>query len=96
MKIHLNKQQHQVKKVSIVPPSTPNQILSDRLDIIIQDNDLSPRECEIARLIAKGLPNKTIAAILEISPYTVSTHLRRMYAKKNVHCRSALVAILLA
>jgi RNA polymerase sigma factor (sigma-70 family) len=53
---------------------------------------LSPREQEIARLVAKGLPNKTIGAILEISPWTVSTHLRRMFGKLDVRCRAELVA----
>ena len=53
---------------------------------------LSPREQEIARMIARGLPNKTIAAVLEISSWTVGTHLRRMFAKLNVTSRAALVA----
>jgi DNA-binding CsgD family transcriptional regulator len=56
---------------------------------------LSPREFEIARLIAKGYPNKTVAAILDISPWTVSTYLRRIYAKFGVRCRAAMVAHLL-
>jgi DNA-binding CsgD family transcriptional regulator len=56
---------------------------------------LSPREFEIARLIAKGYPNKTVAAILDISPWTVSTYLRRIYAKFGVRCRAAMVARLL-
>jgi len=42
---------------------------------------LSPREHEIARMAAKGHPNKVIAAVLEISPWTVGTHLRRIFAK---------------
>ena len=57
---------------------------------------LSPREQEIARLVAKGHPNKVIAAVLEISPWTVSTHLRRIFAKLNVGSRAAMVAHLLA
>src|SRR5947207_4774132 len=32
---------------------------------------LSPREKEIIRLIASGLPNKAIANVLNISPWTV-------------------------
>jgi len=55
----------------------------------------SPREQEIARLVAKGHPNKVIAAILDISPWTVCTHLRRMFAKIGVGSRAALVAKLL-
>jgi DNA-binding CsgD family transcriptional regulator len=53
---------------------------------------LSPREQEIARMIAKGYPNKTIASVLEISSWTVGTHLRRMFAKVGVNSRAALVA----
>jgi DNA-binding CsgD family transcriptional regulator len=56
---------------------------------------LSPREIEIARMIAKGHPNKTIAAVLEISPWTVSTHLRRIFSKLGVGSRAAMVARLL-
>jgi len=54
--------------------------------------DLSPREQEIARMVAKGYPNKAIAAVLEISAWTVSTHLRRIFAKLGVGSRAAMVA----
>lgn len=53
---------------------------------------LSPREQEIVRLVIKGLPNKTIAAVLEISPWTVATHLRRVYTKLGVNSRAEMVA----
>ena len=53
---------------------------------------LSPREREIARLVAKGYPDKVIATLLEISKYTVGTHLRRMYQKLAVPSRAALIA----
>jgi DNA-binding NarL/FixJ family response regulator len=52
----------------------------------------SPREREIARMIAKGYPNKTIAAVLEISSWTVCTHLRRIFSKLGVSSRAAMVA----
>jgi DNA-binding CsgD family transcriptional regulator len=55
---------------------------------------LSPREREIARLIARGLPNKAIGAVLGISTWTVATHLRRMFAKTGVTSRAAMVAAL--
>jgi DNA-binding CsgD family transcriptional regulator len=54
--------------------------------------ELSPREKDIARMIASGFPNKTIAASLEISEFTVSTHLRRIFAKLGVSCRAAMVS----
>ena len=53
---------------------------------------LSPREQEIARMVAEGYPNKTIAAVLDISSWTVSTHLRRIFAKLGVRTRAAMVA----
>lgn len=43
-------------------------------------------------MVAKGYPNKTIAAVLEISGWTVNTHLRRIFAKLGVHNRAAMVA----
>jgi DNA-binding CsgD family transcriptional regulator len=57
--------------------------------------NLSPREREIARLISKGYPNKAIAAVLEISCWTVGTHLRRVFAKLGVTSRAAMVARLM-
>ena len=56
---------------------------------------LSPREQEIARMVGAGYPNKTIAARLGISTWTVSTHIRRMFAKLGVNSRAALVAKIL-
>ena len=56
---------------------------------------LSPREQEIARMVAEGYPNKTIAAVLDISSWTVCTHLRRVFAKLGVGSRAAMVARLL-
>ncbi len=53
---------------------------------------LSPREREIARMVAKGYPNKTIAAVLDISTWTVCTYLRRIFAKLSVCSRAAMVA----
>jgi DNA-binding CsgD family transcriptional regulator len=59
------------------------------------EGTLSPREEEIAAMVGLGYPNKTIAANLGISSWTVSTHLRRMFAKFGVRSRAALVAAVL-
>jgi len=53
---------------------------------------LSPREREIVRLVAKGLPNKVIAITLEVSPWTICTHLRRIFSKLGVRSRAEMVA----
>lgn len=59
-------------------------------------HSLSPRELAIARLVARGLPNKAIGDVLDISPWTVATHLRRVYSKLDVTTRAAMVAALTA
>jgi DNA-binding CsgD family transcriptional regulator len=56
---------------------------------------LSPREYEIAGMIARGHPNKTIATVLEISCWTVGTHIRRIFAKLGVASRAAMIAQLM-
>lgn len=53
---------------------------------------LSRREVEVALMVAQGYPNKTIAALLEISAFTVSSYLRRIFAKLGVNSRAAMVA----
>ena len=56
---------------------------------------LSPREKEIVRLVAKGLPNKVISDVLEISQWTVATHLRRVFAKLGANSRAEMVALVI-
>ena len=53
---------------------------------------LSPREQEIVRMVAQGHPNKIIADVLNISSWTVGTHLRRIFAKLHVGSRAAMIA----
>jgi DNA-binding CsgD family transcriptional regulator len=52
---------------------------------------LTGRELEIAVLVAQGCPNKNIAYRLQISEWTVSTYLRRIFAKLDVDSRAAMV-----
>jgi DNA-binding CsgD family transcriptional regulator len=56
---------------------------------------LSPRELEIAKMIAKGYPNKIIAAELDISQWTVGTHIRRIFSKIAAGSRAEMVAKLI-
>lgn len=58
--------------------------------------ELSGREAEIAGLVAEGLANKEIAALLGISPFTVSSFLRRAFVKLGVRTRAQMVAVVLA
>lgn len=53
---------------------------------------LTSRESEVARLIAMGLPTKTIAFRLGISTHTTRHHTERVFAKLGVRSRSSLAA----
>jgi DNA-binding NarL/FixJ family response regulator len=58
--------------------------------------DLTGREAEVLRLVARGHSNKEIAAALEISVKTVETHKANGMAKLGVTTRAALVRFALA
>jgi DNA-binding NarL/FixJ family response regulator len=45
------------------------------------DDDLTPREAEVLRLIAAGASNREIARALFVSEATVKTHVNRIFAK---------------
>lgn len=51
--------------------------------------DLSPREVEVVALMADGLGNEEIAAILGLSGDTVKVHVRRIATKLEVSGRSS-------
>lgn len=54
--------------------------------------NLTPRECDILRLMADGLVKKEIGESLGISVHTVSTHLQRVYDKLHVKTNTGAVA----
>lgn len=51
---------------------------------------LTPRESEVLQLIAEGIPNKAMAAILSISIKTVEKHRHRLMEKLDLHTIAAL------
>lgn len=54
---------------------------------------LSQREREVLSLLARGLPNRTIAKELDISPRTVEVHKARVMSKLGAHNLAELVRI---
>ncbi len=52
---------------------------------------LTLRESEILSLIAKGFSFAEIAQLLEISPHTVTTYVKKIYQKLAVHSRGEAV-----
>ncbi|HKT04290.1 MAG TPA: helix-turn-helix transcriptional regulator, partial [Rugosimonospora sp.] len=54
---------------------------------------LSPRERQVARLIAEGCSNRQIARALEVSDKTVETHVSSILRKLGVLSRAAVAGI---
>jgi non-specific serine/threonine protein kinase len=55
-----------------------------------QPTELSGRELEVARMVARGLTNKAIAAELHLSVRTVESHVRHVLAKLRLENRTQL------
>ena len=55
-------------------------------------HELSPREWEVLRLLARGYAYKEIADALGIGMTTVNTHIHRIYEKLHVQSRGQAVA----
>ena len=56
-----------------------------------EEAQLAPRERQVLDLLARGLYNKEIADALGIGIGTVHTHIRRIYRKLHVRCRTEAV-----
>jgi len=56
------------------------------------DSPLSPRELEVARLVAQGLTNKQIGQTLYVSERTAENHVQHILAKLGLRNRSQIAA----
>ncbi len=54
---------------------------------------MTDSELAVARLVAQGLTNREVAERLFVSPHTVSSHLRSVFAKLGINSRLALARI---
>lgn len=52
---------------------------------------LSPRENEVLNLLSRGFAYQEIARLLEVSPHTVGTYVKRLYEKLQVRSRGEAV-----
>jgi len=54
---------------------------------------MTTSELAVAQLVANGLTNREIAERLFVSPHTVNTHLRQVFAKLEVKSRVDLTRL---
>ena len=56
------------------------------------DYDLTPHETRLLKLMVEGHNYKSAASELRVTVHTISFHMRRIYAKLQVHSKSEAVA----
>jgi len=76
----------------VIRPQGTQSAAGDGYRWPFRDAGLTPRESEVLALLAEGMSNRDIAAALYLSPETVKTHTRRVFAKLGVHSRAQAVA----
>jgi DNA-binding CsgD family transcriptional regulator len=65
--------------------TTPPSSTATRLQL---EYGMTPREVEVALLLAEGCSNSTVARRLDISPHTARHHTQRVLGKLGVHSRA--------
>jgi DNA-binding NarL/FixJ family response regulator len=74
----------------VIPPA-----VAARLAEFTPRVDLTAREVEVLRLVAKGLRNKQIARVIGRTEGTVKAHLKHVHEKLGVEDRTEAVALAL-
>jgi DNA-binding NarL/FixJ family response regulator len=72
----------------VIEPAAASQSSS----LLLETHGATPREREVATLVARGLTNPEIASELVISPHTVQDHIKSLFEKVGVGSRQELVA----
>jgi two-component system, NarL family, response regulator NreC len=78
-------------------PAITQTLLEDYMRVLKQEglSDtfelLTPREKEVLQLLAEGKTNKDVAAILDVSLYTVESHRTNLMQKLNLHNTAEIV-----
>jgi DNA-binding NarL/FixJ family response regulator len=97
---YLSKNASRAEIVEVITSVSRGQISfpPDVMDYINKHDSrdrLSGREIEILEMVAKGLTNKEIAQILQISQFTVRNHINHICSKLDVADRTEAVTVAL-
>lgn len=90
-------------KLQVISRTATNEILASVRTVETMSDaealsralDLSPREGEVLAWVAYGKSNNDVAAILELSPRTITKHLEQIYRKLGVENRTSAATIAL-
>ena len=72
----------------VIEPAKASEVAT----LIVEAYELTPREVDVTRAVARGLATNEIARELHLSRYTVQDHLKSVYEKTGVSSRGELVA----
>ena len=78
----------------VLEPDTMQGLLRPPLDMIELepgDEELTPRETEVLRMMTEGLSNREIASTLGISEHTVKFHIASIFGKLGTSSRTEAV-----
>ncbi|MEA2319739.1 MAG: hypothetical protein QOD44_3928 [Solirubrobacteraceae bacterium] len=76
----------------VIEPARASEVAT----LIVDAYELTPREVDVTRALARGLTTNEIAGELHLSRYTVQDHLKSVYEKADVSSRGELVAKMFA
>ena len=65
--------------------------LEEQCDRVARECNLSKREVDVLKLLARGYSSARIQSELYIAPGTVNYHTRNIYSKLGVHSKQALI-----
>ena len=74
---------------------TKDSSVTDAIDLLAADYNLTDREQEALKAIATGLTSKEIAARMHISPNTVKSFIRIIMLKMSIDSRAAMMSKIL-
>ncbi|CAN5752568.1 hypothetical protein BH11MYX2_BH11MYX2_19070 [soil metagenome] len=82
-------------KLAVLQTSSVEQRIAMCVSVCAVKWGLTPRQVETLGLVARGLPNATIAATLKCSERTVELHVTALLGRASVENRASLIAVVL-